>query len=139
MYNKNMQTTLPDRLSPHPRSLPARLLLMIGLVCALILGSSGTRKLPPGERLMIWINLLFFVALGAADEVVLAPVLDRWPLFRAVALACETLSLGWFFSPGETKPASKTLFYVHVGPFFLAVFGGALGVATLRWWRGRPA
>ena len=139
MYNDNMQTTLPDRLSPHLRSLPARLLLMSGLVGALILGSSGTRKLPPGQRLTIWINLLFFVALGAADEIVLAPLLDRWPLFRMVALTGETLTLGWFFSPGEKKPASKTLFYVHIGPFFLAVFGGALGVVTLRWWRGRAA
>jgi hypothetical protein len=134
-----MQMTFPDRLSPHIRSLPARLLLMIGLVFGLILGSSGTRKLPPGQRLTIWLNILFFVALGAADEIVLAPLLDRWPLFRAVALTGETLTLGWFFSPGETKPASKTLFFVHIGPFFLAVFAGALSVVTLRHWRVHPA
>ena len=70
---------------------------------------------------------------------VLAPVLNRWPLFRAVALTGETLSLGWFFSPGETKPASRKLFFVHIGPFFLAVFGGALGVGALRRWRSHPA
>src|SRR5919202_4553898 len=139
MYNDNMQMTFPDRLSPKIWSLPARLLLMLGLVCALILGSSGTRKLPPGQQLTIWINILFFVALGAADEIVLAPLLDRWPIFRMVALTGETLTLGWFFSPGEKKPASKALFYVHIGPFFLAVFGGSLGVVTLRRWRGRLA
>ncbi len=112
---------------------------MASLVVALIVSSSGTRKLPPGQRLTIWINILFFLALGAADEAVLAPVLDGWPLLRAAALTGETLTLGWFFSPGAVKPASKMLFFVHIGPFFLAVFGGALGAVALRHWRARTA
>lgn len=108
---------------------------MAGLVVALIAGSSGTRKLPPGRRLTIWVNTLFFLALGVADETLLAPVLNAWPLLRAAALTGETLALGWFFSPGATKPASKLLFFVHIGPFFLAVFGGALGAEALCRWR----
>ena len=121
------------------RSLVARLLIMVAIVLALIAGSSGTRKLPPGQTLTIWINLFFFVVLGSADEAVLGPVLNRWPLARAAALIGETLTLGWFFSPGREKPASKVLFFAHIGPFFVAVFGGALTVTLLRLRRGLTA
>lgn len=120
---------------PKP-SLFQRVLLMSGVVAALIGGSSQTRKLPPGRRLTIWINLLFFVVLGAADEYLLAPSLVQQPLLRSGALAGETLALGWFFSPGRDKPASRPLFYVHIVPFFLAVLGGASAVALVRHWRG---
>jgi hypothetical protein len=113
------------------------LLLMVALVGALIVGSVGTRRLPPGQALTIWINILYFVVLGVGDEWLLAPVLNRWPLARAAALIGETLALGWFFSPGREKPAPKFLFFAHLGPFFLAVFGGAIGFALLRQWRGR--
>ena len=128
-----------DPLSPHKLSLPLRLLGIAVSLAALIAGSSRTRRLPPGQTLTVTLNTLFFVALGAADEWLLAPVLDRRPLARAVALTGETLALGWFFSPGGAKPASKMLFYVHIGPFFLAVFSGALGVALLRGWRSHAA
>ncbi len=105
---------------------------MAAIVAALVAGSSWTRRLPPGQTLTVWVNLLFFVALGSADELVLAPVLDGLPLGRAAALVAETLVLGWFFSPGREKPASKLLFFVHLGPFFLAVFGGALCAFLVR-------
>ena len=105
---------------------------MVALVGALITGSTWTRRWPAGQALTVWVNILYFVVLGAADEWLLAPVLDRWPLGRAAMLAGETLALGWFFAPGRVNPASKMLFFAHVGPFFLAVFGGALSVALIR-------
>ena len=120
-------------------SIAQRALLMAGVVAALIGGSSQTRKLPPGQRLTIWINVMFFVALGAADEWLLAPVLNERPLLRAEGLVSETLVLGWFFSPGRDKPASKTLFYVHIAPFFVAVFGGVSAVTLVRRLRGLDA
>jgi hypothetical protein len=44
----------------------------------------------------------------------------------------ETLALGWFFSPGAVNPVTKFLFFTHIAPFFVAVFGGALLVALIR-------
>ena len=116
-------------------SLSTRLAVMVLLVAGLVGASARTRRLPPGQPLTVWVNLLFFVLLGAADEWLLGQALDRWPLARASTLAGETLVLGWFFSPGREKPASKTLFFAHIGPFFAAVFGGALSVTLVRrWW-----
>ena len=120
-------------------SLPVRLLVMLAVVAALIVGSTWTRRLPPGRTLTIWVNILYFVVLGVADEVVLGPVLDRWPLGRAAALIGETLALGWFFAPGRLTPASKTLFFAHIAPFFVAVFGGAFCALVVRRWRSRQA
>jgi hypothetical protein len=135
-----MRRTLNNTpLARRNLSLPLRLLGMAVSVVALIAGSSRTRRMPPGQKLTVSVNTLFFVALGAADEWLLAPVLDEQPLARAAALTGETLALGWFFSPGGAKPASRMLFYVHVGPFFLAVFSGALGVALARGWRSHAA
>ena len=105
------------------------------VVAGLILGSSRTRRLPPGERRTVLVNILFFVALGMVDDVVLGPVLARNPLARASVLVTETLTLGWFFSPGVAKPASRKLFYVHIAPFFGAVLGGAACANLLRHWR----
>ena len=115
----------------------ARLLLMAALVVVLVAVSAWTRRWPPGQTLTISVNILFFVALGAADEWLLAPVLNRLPLARAAALIGETLALGWFFSPGRIRPASRMLFFVHLLPFFAAVFAGALLVLLLRFWRAR--
>lgn len=139
VYNDAMHSSVYRRQEARPFALAVRLLLMIAVVGVLIAGSSGTRSLPPGETLTVWINILFFVALGAADELVLGPVLDRLPLARAAALIGETLALGWFFSPGREKPATKLLFFVHLGPFFLAVFGGALCVLVARLWLSHRA
>jgi hypothetical protein len=127
-----MQTSTKHMRLPPLSALGARLTLMAAIVGALVAGSSWTRRLPPGQPLTVWVNLLFFVALGSADELVLAPVLDGLPLGRAAAVVAETLVLGWFFSPGREKPASKLLFFVHLGPFFLAVFGGALCALLVR-------
>jgi hypothetical protein len=132
VYNGEMQASISETTSLNRAGLGARLLLMASVLGALILGSSWTRQLPPGQKLTIWINILFFVALGAADELVLAPELNQLPVGRAAALTAETLVLGWFFSPGREQPASKTLFFVHIVPFFLAVFGGVLGAMLFR-------
>lgn len=132
-----MQTLTIDNTSSARAGFGSRLVLMGSIVGGLIAGSSWTRRLPPGRSLTIWINLLFFVALGISDELVLAPKLDRLPVGRAAALIAETLVLGWFFSPGRDKPASKMLFFAHIGPFFLAVCGGALCVLLLQRQRSR--
>jgi hypothetical protein len=132
-----METLSLDNSFLARAGLARRLSIMASIVGGLIAGSSWTRRLPPGRSLTIWINILFFVALGIADELVLAPELNRLPLARAAALVTETLVLGWFFSPGRDKPASKTLFFVHIGPFFLAVFGGTLCALLLQWQRSR--
>lgn len=105
------------------------------VVAGLIVGSSRTRSLPPGERRTVLVNILFFVVLGVVDDVVLGSMLSRNPLVRASVLVTETLTLGWFFSPGGAKPASRKLFYVHIAPFFGAVFSGAAGANLLRQWR----
>lgn len=131
----DMQINARGSAETRPFAVVARLLVMAAVVLALVTGSTGTRKLPPGQRRTIWLNLLFFVTLGAADEITLAAALNRWPLARASALIGETLALGWFFSPGKEKPASKFLFYVHLGPFFLAVLGGAVSTAFVRFLR----
>lgn len=117
----------------------SRLMIMGSVVGGLIAGSSWTRRLPAGQSLTIWINILFFVALGAADELILGPELNHLPLGRAGALVAETLVLGWFFAPGRDKPASKTLFFVHIGPFFLAVFVGTLCALLVQRQRSRMA
>ncbi len=117
--------------TPSPAGVLTRLVLMVGLVVLLALVSAPLRKINP-LQLRIATNILFFVALGAADEWLLAPALNRWPLARASMLIAETLALGWFFSPGATAPASKFLFFTHIGPFFVAVFTGALIVAFVR-------
>ena len=134
-----MELSVNKQTASRSFPLAARLLLMVALVAVLIVGSRETRKLPAGQTLTIWVNILYFVALGAADEWLLAPALNRWPLARAAALIGETLALGWFFSPGQERPASKVLFFAHLGPFFVAVFGGALAVTLLRYWRSRQA
>ncbi len=110
---------------------------MLMVVAGLILGSSRTRRLPPGKRSTVLINLLFFVVLGVANEVVMGDILAPLPLARSASLVSETLALGWFFSPGATKPASRTLFYVHIAPFFAAVLGGAVATQVVRGWRAR--
>jgi hypothetical protein len=130
-----MQALNIEKTSWARAGLGARLIVMGSIVGGLIAGSSWTRRLPPGRSLTIWVNILFFVALGIADELVLAPELNRLPLGRAAALVTETLVLGWFFSPGRDKPASKMLFFAHIGPFFLAVFGGTLCALLLQWQR----
>jgi hypothetical protein len=113
-----------------------RLALIAGLVVAFIVLSTPLRTIQP-LQLRILTNILFFVALGMADEWLLAPVLNRWPLLRAAVLVAETLALGWFFSPGAVNPATKFLFFTHIAPFFVAVFGGALLVTLLRRFTGR--
>lgn len=126
-------TTSRTSLAPAP-ALPtviARLLMIAALLVALVVLSTPLRSINP-LQLRIATNILFFVALGMADEWLLAPVLNRWPLARAAALVIETLALGWFFSPGSINPAPKFLFYTHIAPFFVAVFGGALLVALVR-------
>lgn len=108
-----------------------RLLLIAGLVALLVLLSAPLRAINP-LQLRIATNILFFVALGMADEWLLAPVFNRWPLARTAAIVAETLALGWFFSPGAVNPAPKFLFFTHIAPFFVAVLGGALLVAVAR-------
>jgi hypothetical protein len=98
---------------------------------AFIVLSTPLRSIEP-LQLRIITNILFFVALGIADEWFVAPVLNRWPLARAGVLVVETLALGWFFSPGAVNPVTKFLFFTHIAPFFVAVFGGALLVALIR-------
>jgi len=125
------QTTTPAATLP---GVVLRLGLMAGAVAALIVVSTPLRTLEP-LSLRIATNILVFIAAGVLDELLLAPVLNRWPLVRAAVLVVETLALGWFFSPGAVRPASKFLFYTHLAPFFVAVFGGALaarGVKTIR-------
>ena len=134
-----MHIPIADKRQSRTFPLAVRLLLMLMLVGALIAGSTWTRRLPPGQAITIWVNILYFVVLGVADEWILAPVLNRWPLGRAAMLIGETLALGWFFAPGRVKPASKMLFFAHLGPFFLAVFGGALCVVLVRRWQSRQA
>lgn len=119
--------------SPVSRTPPwgvvvGRVALIAGLVALFVLVSTPLRTLEP-LQLRIATNILFFVALGAADQWLVAPVLNRWPLARAAVLIAETLALGWFFSPGSVNPTSKFLFYTHIMPFFGAVFVGALVVA----------
>jgi hypothetical protein len=138
VYNGAMDSVISENNNDRRSfAVAVRLLLMIAIVGALIVASGPTRALPAGEPLTVWINILFFVALGAADELILGPVLNRLPLARAAALIAETLALGWFFSPGRENPASKLLFFVHIGPFFVAVFAGAICALLLRRWRGR--
>jgi hypothetical protein len=122
------QTTLgPPRLP----IILLRLLLIAGLVVLFVVLSAPLRQINP-LQLRIATNILFFVALGMADEWLLAPVLNRWPLARTAAIVVETLALGWFFSPGAVNPAPKFLFFTHIAPFFVAVLGGALLVAIVR-------
>ncbi len=109
---------------------------MAGVVATLVVVSTPLRSLEP-VSLRIATNILLFVALGVLDELVLAPVLDRWPLARAAVLVIETLALGWFFSPGAVRPAPKFLFYAHLVPFFVAVFGGAAVTAAGKWLKAR--
>jgi hypothetical protein len=133
-YHRVMRpiTRTPAALSAtSPAGVLVRLVLMAGLVVLLALVSAPLRRINP-LQLRIATNILFFVALGAADEWLLAPTLNRWPLARASLLIAETLALGWFFAPGATTPASKFLFFTHIGPFFVAVFTGALIVILVR-------
>lgn len=111
-----------------------RLALLAAAVAALALVSTPLRTLEP-LQLRIATNIVFFIVLGALDEWLLAPVLNRWPLARAAVLIAGTLALGWFFSPGAVRPAPKFLFFTHIAPFFVAVFSGALLVTAARWWR----
>lgn len=122
------------RLLPQ---LGLRLLIMLGVLGLLIAASAWPRSWQPGLAVTVWVNILFFVVLGAADQFVLAPVLDRYPLARTACIVLETLLFGWFFAPGRLKPASKILFFAHIGPFFAAVLGGALLVLLLQWWHRR--
>jgi hypothetical protein len=119
------------------RSVAARLGLMACAVAGLVAGSSRTRRMPPGERFTVAVNTSFFVALGALDESVLGASLATQPLLRTAVLVAETLALGWWFSPGGAKPASRTLFYVHIAPFFGAVLGGAAATHIVHRWRAR--
>lgn len=109
---------------------------MVVIVVALIVLSTPLRTINP-LQLRIATNILFFVALGMADEWLLAPVLNRWPLARTIVLVTETLLLGWFFAPGRVNPVHKFLFFTHIGPFFVAVFLGALLLAGFRWRQSR--
>lgn len=124
--------TLP-RSTPTPLTVLGRLALIAAIVVTLVIISTPFRSLNP-LQLRIAIDILFFVALGIVDEWLLAPVLDRWPLARTAALVVETLALGWFFTP---KGAPRWLFFTHIAPFFVAVFGGALLVTIIRIVRGR--
>lgn len=136
---QGMATSTGTTISSRPAGLPivlGRLALMAGIVVILVLVSAPLRTINP-LQLRIATNILFFIVLGMADEWLLAPVLHRWPLARTAALVVETLALGWFFSPGATRPASKFLFFTHIAPFFVAVFGGALLVILVRWLRHR--
>ncbi len=108
-----------------------RLFLIAGLVVLLVVLSTPLRSINP-LQLRIATNILFFVALGMADEWLVGPVLGRWPLARTAMIVAETLTLGWFFSPGSVNPAPKFLFFTHIAPFFVAVLGGALLVALVR-------
>lgn len=133
-----MATTSRTTRAATP-SLPAllgRLALLAAAVATLALISTPLRTLEP-LQLRIATNIVFFIVLGALDEWLLAPVLNRWPLARAAVLIAGTLALGWFFSPGAVRPAPKFLFFTHIAPFFVAVFSGALLVTLVRWWRGR--
>lgn len=118
-----------------PRVL-GRIGLMAAIVAVLALISTPLRSIDP-LQLRIATNILFFAALGMLDEWLLAPALNRWPLLRTIVLVIETLVLGWFFSPGRVNPASRFLFYTHIAPFFVAVFGGALLMLAIRFWRRR--
>ncbi len=113
-----------------------RVALIAGLVALLVVLSTPLRTIEP-LQLRIATNILFFVALGAADQWLVAPVLNRWPLARAAVLIGGTLALGWFFSPGSVNPAPKFLFYTHILPFFGAVFVGALLVVFVQRLRQR--
>ncbi len=62
---------------------------MLMVVAGLILGSSRTRRLPPGKRSTVLINLLFFVVLGVANEVVMGDILAPMPLARVASLVCR--------------------------------------------------
>ena len=125
-----------NRTRPALPSVLLRLALVAGSVALLALLSTPLRSINP-VQLRIATNIVFFIVLGMLDEWLLAPVLNRWPLARTAALVGETLALGWFFSPGAARPASKFLFYTHITPFFVAVLGGALLVGLVRWWRAR--
>jgi hypothetical protein len=117
--------------APSPGAVLGRLLLMAALVVVFVLVSTPLRTINP-LQLRIATNILFFVALGAADQWFVAPVLNRWPLARAAVLIAETLALGWFFSPGRVNPTYRFLFYTHILPFFAAVFAGALLVMVVQ-------
>lgn len=131
-YDRSMT---PSRTSLRPApTLPVvlvRLAIIAAIVVAFIVLSTPLRSINP-LQLRIATNILFFVALGMADEWLLAPVLNRWPLLRSAVIVVETLALGWFFSPGSVNPAPKFLFFTHIAPFFVAVFGGALLVGLIR-------
>lgn len=137
-YDSRMATSTQTtaRATPALFHVLLRLAGIAALVIAFIVLSTPLRSIEP-LQLRIVTNILFFVALGIADEWLLAPVINRWPLLRAAVLVIETLALGWFFSPGALRPASKFLFFTHIAPFFVAVFGGALLVAAARSWRSR--
>lgn len=105
--------------------------MMALAVAVLVVVSAPLRALEP-VLLRIATNILVFVAVGVLDELLLAPALNRWPLARAAVLVVETLAVGWFFSPGALRPAPKFLFYTHLAPFFVAVFGGAAATALLK-------
>ena len=134
-----MATTAHARpASPSPALILGRLAIMALVVVALVALSAPLRTINP-LQLRIATNILFFILLGVADEWLLAPLINRWPLLRTALLVVETLALGWFFSPGAVNPASKFLFYTHIAPFFVAVLGGALAVSLVRTLRGRRA
>jgi hypothetical protein len=124
-------TTSNVRSTPSLGAVLARLALMAGLVLLLVVLSTPLRTISP-LQLRIATNILFFVALGVADQWFVAPVINRWPLARAGVLIAETLALGWFFSPGRLAPAPRWLFYTHILPFFGAVFVGALLAAFVQ-------
>ena len=128
-----MQTSASFATTPSLAQTALRIVAMLGVVALLIALSIPSRQMPVGRSATILINILFFIALGVADQLLIAPVLDRIPLARAAFLVLSTLALGWFFSPGRVTPASKILFFVHILPFFAAVFGGALAVIATRW------
>ncbi len=122
----------PDlRLTPSLGTVVLRIVLMAGLVVLFVLVSTPLRAIDP-LQLRIATNILFFVGLGAADQWLAAPVLNRWPLARVAVIVAATLALGWFFSPGRVSPAPKFLFYTHIVPFFVAVLFGALVVLLVR-------
>jgi hypothetical protein len=120
-----------DHPAPSLGVIAARVALIAGLVVLFVVASAPLRTIEP-TQLRIATNILFFVALGAVDQWLVAPVLNRWPLARAAVLIAETLALGWFFSPGRINPAPRVLFYTHILPFFAAVFAGALLVALVQ-------
>lgn len=128
MAQGRMNTELPLPAPFSAARLALRLLLMAALLVGLVILSGPLRSINP-LQFRIATNITFFIGLGMADQWLLAPLLDRVPLLRAALIIVETLALGWFFSPAS---GAKFLFFTHVAPFFVAVFGGALLVAALQ-------